>query len=515
MSKKAVLYSDILKSGFKNIDIFKEISGSFGYEIVRAINAEVAFRFISEDDAEVLFCDEELIEKFFDVISDVEITKDLVIILIIKDISSRIDINQKIDSFILANLPRPIFQLSLFTIFKYIILKEKLKNLKRVTDPEFIKKLLSDTAHAINNILTGMQGYAELAQLNPEDRKLIQDSFQVVIDSSYRVRNEIKNLRAFARVEVPVFEKVNLDEIIRESINLIKTGIEVREITLETDLEEIKVKGDYDQLVQIFFNLLNDTVNCINQGGLINVSTKKKEGKIWVEITGKDCHISNYDYKTLERIFAMNEAILKADSKNGKIENRNVLSICNRIARVHGGSITLLRGEGKRLIYRVELPLPEEEKEVVAAKEEVEVTYSGVEKRGKQAFDSLEALDMDILVVDDEEYVRNTIYYFFHKKGCRVMVAEDGEFGLRMASEKPFDLIFMDYFMPKMGGIEAARKILKHNSEVKIVFITGRDPVDKNKLYKAGVYACINKPFEMRDLYFIAKKVALEKGIIE
>jgi len=515
MTRKAVLYSNILKSGFENINIFKEISSSFGYEIIKARNIEVAHRLILEDKAGVFFCDQDLIESFFNKIGDVENAGEPITIAIIKDVPPELDILQKVDNFILANLPLPTFYLSVFTVFKYIIMKEKLKSLRRVTDPEFIKKLLSDTAHAINNILTGMQGYAELAQLNQDDSKLIQDSFQVVIDSSYRVKNEIKNLRAFARVETPIFETINLNDIVEESINLVKTNLEAKEIILATALEDIQLKGDYDQLVQVFLNLLKDAANSVKPGGELNISAKKKNGKIWVEIETTGWKVSNSDYRNLKRIFALNEAILKADSKNGKIENRNVLSICNRIAHVHGGSITLLRGEDEKLIYRVELPLPEKGKKPVPSREELESALSGVEKKRKPAFETLGTLDLDILVVDDEEYVRNTIYYYFHKKGCRVTLAEDGEYGLRMATEKPFDLIFMDYLMPKMGGIEAARKILAKNSEVKIVFITGRDPVDKNKLYKAGVSACINKPFEMRDLYFIAKKVAMEKGLIE
>jgi CheY-like chemotaxis protein len=137
------------------------------------------------------------------------------------------------------------------------------------------------------------------------------------------------------------------------------------------------------------------------------------------------------------------------------------------------------------------------------------------EAPARHAFESIDNLDMDILIVDDEEYVRNTIYYLFDKRGCRVTLAEDGEFGLTMAKQKPFDLVFMDYLMPKMGGVEAARKIHEHNKDVKIVFITGRDSLDEDELFKAGVYAFIRKPFEMKELFEIAKKVAMEKGLVE
>jgi CheY-like chemotaxis protein len=73
----------------------------------------------------------------------------------------------------------------------------------------------------------------------------------------------------------------------------------------------------------------------------------------------------------------------------------------------------------------------------------------------------------------------------------------------------------MDYLMPKMGGIESARKIMENNPESRIVFISGQEPLDEQELFKSGIYALIRKPFEMSDLYDIARKVALQKGIVD
>ena len=218
---------------------------------------------------------------------------------------------------------------------------------------------------------------------------------------------------------------------------------------------------------------------------------------------GDDYDIDDEDFHSLERIFAVDEPILKVDSKEGRIENRNVLSICNHIIHNHKGSIVVGKENKTKLTYTIELPILKEDLTRETEKAEV-----------RHAYETISNLDMDILIVDDEEYVRNTMYYFFDKKGCRVTLAEDGEFGLKVAKEKPFDLIFMDYLMPKMGGFEAARKILENNRDVKIVFITGRVSLDEDELYKSGVYDCIKKPFEMNELYEIAKKVALEKGIV-
>jgi CheY-like chemotaxis protein len=509
--KKSIVYSEFFNSKHENFSIFREISSSFGYEVVTASSCEMVVQYIDEGDTGVLFCDDplytgEIEEK---VTGKDKIEGQFPVILLIPEIKGKRGSNQWVDGIVLPSLPGSLFEVMLFSLYKYLWSREELKGVSGVTNPQFIKKLLSDSAHAINNILTGMQGYAELAQLNPDDKKLIQDSFQVVIDSSYRVRNEIKNLRAFARVESPQIDRVNLVDVINEAVDLVKNQTRAKGVHIEKNVEKkFFLKGDYDQLVQVFFNILNDVVHNVEENSSAGFFVSSADGQILIRVIGEEYQVNASDFRSLERIFAFDEPVLKVDSKEGKIENRNVLSICNRIVHNHKGSILVEREGQKKLVYTIRFPSIKETAE--ALEEEIEFL-----RKPKRAYESLENLDMDILIVDDEEYVRNTIYYYFDKKGCRVTMAEDGEFGLSIAKEKPFDLIFMDYLMPKMGGIEAARKILNDNKEVKIVFITGRDTLDEEQLYRSGVYACIKKPFEMNDLYEIARKVGMEKGIIE
>ncbi len=507
--KRSIIYSHLLNKKHRYYNQFTSISQSFGYEVLKTNGEKKTIQHIEESGSCALFCDEDLyhesLQKKVESISDRD--KSLAIVLIIKELSSKMGgYDKKVDNYLIFSLPENVFALSLFNIFKYVWMKEELKAVSGITNPEFIKKLLSKTAHAINNILAGMQGYSELAQLHPEDKRLIQDSFEVVIDSSHRVRNEIKNLRAFARIENPQFNCVNIVDVLNESVNLAATQIKVKGIELIKDIEYgFLVNGDYDQLVQVFFNLLNDIANNSREKSIINLTLSSEAGKGVLEIQGKEYEVDEDDFRSLERVFAFNRPFLKMESKEGKIDNLNVLSICNRIIHNHNGDIFLNRRGKTKLVYIVKIPVLKEASYI----SEIDQT------RTKQVYDTIENLDLDILVVDDEEYVRNTIYYFFDKKGCRVTLAEDGEFGLKTARKKPFDLIFMDYLMPKMGGIEAARKIRKSNKEVKIVFITGKDTLNEDELYKSGVYAFIRKPFQIRDLYTIANKVALENGIIE
>jgi CheY-like chemotaxis protein len=466
------------------------------------------FQHLKNERSGVVFCDDTLfktpMQEGFEKLGTIQDQVGLVLIVTGK--SKSIPYSKCIDTILMLSLADELFEQSVFSIFKHLLLKEKRGDALNTLNPDFVKKLLSDSAHAVNNILSGMQGYAELAQLNPEDTKLIEDAFNVVIYSSYRVKQEIKNLRALVRVENPIIRPVDITDVLEESLDLAKNQVAAKKIRIKFGLDrKLFVNGDYDQLVQVFYNLLNDVVNNIGEEGTMGFSFKTQDGIAEISIGGKGYLLDNKSYKLLQRIFASSEAILNTDDEEGRIDTRRTLSICNRIIHNHSGGIKLERKGEQEIKYVITMPALEEEPMVEGLEEGYE----------KPVPVNLDNLDMDILVVDDEEYVRNTIYYFFDKKGCRVTVAEDGEYGFDVAKTKPFDLIFMDYLMPKMGGIEAARKIIENNREAKIVFITGRESLDEKQLSKSGIYGFIQKPFEMKDIYDIAKKVAFQKGIVD
>jgi CheY-like chemotaxis protein len=457
---------------------------------------------------DVLFCDDTLfvneIEKRLEEFP--EITEHSSVVLVSVDPSNQVPSSQFLDAVVLLSLPDKFFQLSIVTAIKHSLLKSHAYNISNAIDYEFLKKLLSDTAHAVNNILSGMQGYAELAQFNLDDAKLVQDSFNVVIYSSHRVKQEIKNLRALVRVENPDFKPVNVLGVIESSLELATNQITAKNIHLKYGVEDrVMVNADYDQLIQVFYNLLNDVVCNVDEEATISLQIKSMNDDVSFQIVGDRYSLSDEAFASYEQIFSMGFPMLQSADEEGKIDYRGILSVCNRIVRKHGGNMELKKSKAGEVIYTVTLPMLREE-EMEAAAEELyeEAPYANINN-----------LDMDILVVDDEEYVRNTIYYFFDKKGCRVTVAEDGEFGFDIAKTKPFDLIFMDYLMPKMGGIESARKIMDKNKDAKIVFITGRESLNEEDLYKSGIYACIKKPFEMKDLFNIAKRVAFQKGLVD
>jgi CheY-like chemotaxis protein len=507
--KKALLFSKTFNKDNVHFKVFKTVTSSLGYEIVHINNAEQALHHLREDRGSVLFCDAAIFfDQFEQTLSE---TPDMSyegsgLVIISTDETEDYPSSPFIDSVLVLSLPASLLELSLVSIFKHMYLKNSFQRSSNTIDPDFLKKLLSDTAHAVNNILSGMQGYAELAQLNHDDAKLIQDAFNVVLYSSQRVKQEIKNLRALIRVENPDVKPVNVLEVIESSVELAKNQMTSKKIHLKYGAEDrVMLNADYDQLIQVFFNLLNDVVNNLDEEGTISLQVKGNDDHVAFKIVGDRYSLSDEEFESYKTIFSMELPILQTADEEGKIDYRSILSVCNRIVRNHGGTLHMEKSKQGEVVYTITLPVLVEDIKVLQTEQ--------AQEEGSVA--NINDLDMDILVVDDEEYVRNTIYYFFDMKGCRVTVAEDGEFGFDIAKSNPFDLIFMDYLMPKMGGIESARKIMEKHKDAKIVFITGRESINEEDLYKAGIYACIRKPFEMKDLFDIAKRVAFQKGLVE
>jgi len=117
----------------------------------------------------------------------------------------------------------------------------------------------------------------------------------------------------------------------------------------------------------------------------------------------------------------------------------------------------------------------------------------------------------NILVIDDEETMRDSCRQTLSRDGSRVAVAEDGLRGLAMLKKESFDLVILDLKMPGLSGMEVLKKIEEEDPEVVVVVITGYATVESAvEAMKIGAYDFIPKPFTPESLRAIVKR-ALDK----
>ena len=116
-----------------------------------------------------------------------------------------------------------------------------------------------------------------------------------------------------------------------------------------------------------------------------------------------------------------------------------------------------------------------------------------------------------ILVIDDEEAMRDSCQQTLLREGNKVEVAEDGIIGLAVLEKESFDVVILDLKMPGLSGMEVLKKIKEKDPEIVVIVITGYATVDSAvEAMKSGAYDFVPKPFTPDSLRVIVRR-ALEK----
>jgi len=108
---------------------------------------------------------------------------------------------------------------------------------------------------------------------------------------------------------------------------------------------------------------------------------------------------------------------------------------------------------------------------------------------------------MNILVAEDEIGISNFLKQGLEEENYTVTVASDGEKALRLALSQPFDLLLLDWMLPKLSGIEVCRSFRKSGRTAPVLFLTAKDTVQETiEGLKAGANDYIKKPFSFEEL---------------
>jgi two-component system, NtrC family, nitrogen regulation response regulator NtrX len=118
----------------------------------------------------------------------------------------------------------------------------------------------------------------------------------------------------------------------------------------------------------------------------------------------------------------------------------------------------------------------------------------------------------NILVIDDEKSIRDTLQEILEYEGYSLDIAADGTEALELLSKKKFDIVLCDIKMPKMDGIEVLEKIMESTSDTQVIMISGHGNIDTAvEAIKKGAYDFIEKPLDLNRL-LITVRNALDKS---
>jgi len=122
--------------------------------------------------------------------------------------------------------------------------------------------------------------------------------------------------------------------------------------------------------------------------------------------------------------------------------------------------------------------------------------------------------DYNLLIIDDEQSQRDLLSGYLKKKGFTVYTADSGIEGLKIVNKNSVNIIFSDYKMPGMTGLEVLEKVLKINPEISFVIVTAYGTVENAvKAMQVGAYDYISKPVDLDELDLLIERIIEHKNL--
>ena len=372
--------------------------------------------------------------------------------------------------------------------------KRSESQLLRAQRMESIGTLASGIAHDINNVLTPIMLSQELLRdrLTDEDSKRLLNTIE---RSTHRGANLMKQVLSFTKGVDGERNALQVSQLISEIKQIAKETFP-RNIELRNDIPKDlwTISGDATQLHQVIMNLCVNARDAMPDGGILSISAENllidedyarmnSEAKIGPHIvtTVSDTG-TGIPAKIMDRIF---EPFFTTKHEKGTGLG---LSTSLGIVRSHGGFINVYSEIGRGSVFKVYLP-------AITAPE----TLKAQEHQYKQPAGHGEL----ILVVDDEDQIREITKKILETHGYKVITANDGKEAIALYSQhkEKIKLVLMDMMMPVMDGPASIRELCKANPEVKVVAVSGLTEKDKlAKVDDAHVQAFISKPYAAEKL---------------
>jgi len=209
-------------------------------------------------------------------------------------------------------------------------------------------QLAAGAAHEINNPLTAILGFSDLLADDPTLSEKARSTAAKIRDQARRTKTLVGNLLSFAR-QVPV-ERALLDinTVVANAVQLRTLDLHNPNIKIELQLESVlpSVRGDGNQLIQVFFNIISNAVDAMEtNGGVLTIKSMRNRANVVVLFTD-----SGPGIKEPDRVFDPFYTTKPVGKGTGL-----GLSICFGIMQEHGGKISCYNGERGGAVFRVEL----------------------------------------------------------------------------------------------------------------------------------------------------------------
>lgn len=350
-----------------------------------------------------------------------------------------------------------------------------------------VGQLAAGAAHEINNPLAIISARTQLLENRENDEKKRRDLHQIS-EQIERISAILQSLMGFARPNAPQVIKLDVNSLLLKIIGLVESIFQTHRIPIVKNLSaEIPlILADANQLEQVFLNLVINAQHAMeNEGGVLTVSSAFLPDGKRISISVKDTG-TGIAPENLTRIF---DPFFSTKSE-GKGTGLG-LSTAYGIVTNHYGEIKVVSAPGNGTEMIVILPvstpvtLPEKPAVITATK-----CAMPTASRGHR-----------ILVVDDEQHIRDILSETLRDAGYTVETAPNGEEGVLKLRSGSFDLVLLDIRMPIHSGLDVLKLLRRNGGGPPVVIITGLASSEElEEALRLGAAKCIRKPFHLKTL---------------
>ena len=361
---------------------------------------------------------------------------------------------------------------------------------------EAVGQLAGGIAHDFNNMLSPILGYADLILMNMKPEEPYYQELLQIRKAGERAKDLTWQLLALSRKQIMEMKNVDLNTVVTDLNKILRRTIR-EDIAINVSLspKPMLIKGDTGNIGQILINLAVNAQDAMPNGGTIFIETADAvldESYTTVHpglLPGRYAMLSlsdtgcGMDQHTIEHIY---EPFFTTKDP-GKGTGLGLATIFG-IVKQHNGYIMVYSEPGTGTTFKVCFPKIQDEEGADAEIVEIEEFKPGTET---------------VLVVEDEESVRDLACRILRDYGYTVISAEDAQECLRIIEQYKgsIDLLLTDVIMPGMNGKQLFDSITAAIPSIKVIFLSGytNDVLFKHGLLMPGTNF-ISKPFTVREL---------------
>jgi len=332
---------------------------------------------------------------------------------------------------------------------------------------ESVGRLAGGVAHDFNNILMVIVGYCELAIMQLDDNNPLRDTLHQIHKATDKAASLTRQLLAFSHKQTLMMEAVNLNDVIGQMMKMLHMVIgEDVHLEVEADQPVNMIRADSNQIEQVLMNLAVNARDAMPDGGSLRIRLERTTLNPDQLAVADDVLCNPYLLMSVEDTGVgiseelMDQIFEPFFTTKPKDKGTGLgLSTVYGIVKQHKGHIFVDSTKGQGTRFRIYFPLITEEEKKPKKENELALQH------GQET----------VLVVDDEQAIREIINKTLEPFGYHVLTADSGEQALQIATNntKKIDLVITDIMMPGMTGWQLAKELRDAGLASKIIFMSG------------------------------------------